>query len=515
MSPVATTCPSFLRGTVMRVTRLDACGRPIYGDGNQVVSDGFVTITLSAEVQEGESITVTKANGKVCINEASDDQLNWYTSEIEFCSVDPDLIQIMNPGWDKVLDADGNVIGYNANGTLSAETGFALEVWMDTYGASDACTGETAQGAWGYILLPNMRGGAPGDIEIGNDAISFSFTGRTRVGSRWGRGPYAVQLQSNGAPGPLLQPIGEDTHYRLFTTVIRPPEPECGAQPVDRPTPEPADLIISGVPGEDPRRTVRLRADNHGFGPVVINWGDSTPETTANDGSYVTHTYAADGDYTVTVRDQQTPAVVSQRDITIPLPADEPTVTLAANDPANRYLVTATVTLPKQSNGKATIDWGDGTDQQDLTVGEDGTVTVTHNYAAPGVYSVTVRRGDITSYRGRAAIAVPVSADPTASVAADPADATGKTAALTWDNGTNGPVSIDWGDGTDPQDGDATGTASHPYATDGEHTATVTSKANPAAKATVTFTTPFAPPAADPTASVAADPADTTGKTAA
>lgn len=488
---MATRTPSFLRGAVMRVTRVDSCGRPIYGDGNQVVSDGFVTVSLSAEVSEGEAITVTKANGKTCVNAASDDSLNWYNSEIEFCAVDPDLIQMMNPGWDKVLDAQGNVIGYNANGSLSGDTGFALEVWMDVYSDSDTCSGESAQGAWGYLLLPWMRGGAPGDIEIGNDAITFTFTGRTRIGSGWRRGPYPVQIQANGAPGPLLQPIGPDTHYRLFETTIRPPEPEDGAQPVERPTPEASDLVVSGLPNEDPRRTVRLRADNHGFGPVVIDWGDSTDDTVATDGSYVQHTYAADGEYTITVRDQQTPAVMSEREVTVPLPADEPTVSLAATNLANRFVVTATVGMPSQSSGQGTIDWGDGSEPQDVTVGEDGTATVSHTYAAAGVYSVLVRRSDITTYRARAAVAVPVQADPTASVAEDNTDATGKTVALTWNNGTNGPVVIDWGDGSALEDGTATGTVSHAYAANGPKTIVVMSKANTAARKSNTITIPF------------------------
>lgn len=487
---MTTSCPSFLRGTAMRVTRLDACGRPVYGDGNMVVSDGFVTATLSAEVQEGDAITVTKANGQTCINEPGEDQLQWYTTEIEFCQVDPDLITIMNPSWDKVLDAAGNVIGYNANGSLSGD-GFALEIWMDVYGTGDACSGDTAQGEWGYILLPWVKGGAPGDIEIGNDAISFTFNGKTKVGSGWRRGPYAVQQQANGAPGPLLQPIGSNTHYRLFTTTLRPPEPECGAQPVDRPTPEPAELIITGVPGESPRRTVRLRADNHGFGPVVINWGDNTTETVASDGSYVTHTYAADGEYTIQVRDQQTPAVSVSKNITVPLPADEPTLTLSADDTADRFEITATIGLPPQSSGTATVDWGDGTDPEIVTVGGDGTVAATHTYKAAGVYTVTVRRSDVETYRVRMAVAVPVQADPTASVAEDGTDATGMTAQLTWSNGTNGPVSINWGDGSAPVDQTQSGTASHAYTTNGSKTITVTSKANPAASTQVTFTIPF------------------------
>jgi len=487
---VATSCPSFLRGTAMRVTRLDACGRPVYGDGNMVVSDGFVTATLSAEVQEGDAITVTKANGQTCINEPGEDQLQWYTTEIEFCQVDPDLIQIMNQSWDKVLDAQGNVIGYNANGTLSGD-GFALEIWMDTYGTGDACSGDTAQGSWGYILLPWVKGGAPGDIEIGNDAISFTFNGKTKVGSAWRRGPYAVQLQANGAPGPLLQPIGDNTHYRLFETTLRPPEPECGAQPVDRPTPEVAELTITGVAGESPRRTVRLRADNHGFGPVTIDWGDASTDTIASDGAWVTHTYAADGEYTITVRDQQTPAVTVTKDITVPLPADDPILTLTADDPEDRYTVTATVTLPEQSSGVANIDWGDGTDPEEVTVGVDGTVDVTHTYTAAGVYTVTVRRADVETYRAREAVAVPVQDDPTVTFAEDTADATAHTVELTWDNAPNGPVSINWGDGTVVDQTEDGTDVTHLYATNGSKTVTVTSKANAAASTSVTFTIPF------------------------
>lgn len=488
---MATVCPSFLRGNVMRVTRLDGCGRPIYGDCNQVVSDGFVTVTLSAEVEEGEEVTVTKANGQTCISDKACDQLRWYTTEMEFCQVDPDLIQMMNPTWEKILDWQGDTIGYDAKGNLSCDTGFGLEIWMDTYGSTDACSGEGAQGAYGYLLLPWVVGGAPGDLEIGNDAISFTFNGRTKLGSRWGRGPYPVMLGENGTPGPLLTPITNNTQYRLFVTTIRPPEPECGCQPVDRPTPEPATLIITGIAGESPRNTVRLRADNHGFGPVMIDWGDGSPEQQAADGQYVTHTYEDPGEYTITVSDQQTPAIQVTRDVTIPLPADEPTLVLTADDPLNRMTVTASVTLPPQSTGEGTIDWGDGTAVQEFTVDAEGESTLTHTYTANGVYTVTVRRADVDTFRAREAVSVPVATDPTTSVFALNSDTTGQTATLTYSNGVNGPVSINWGDGT-VEDGPATGSAvPHDYAAPGEYTITVTSKANPASSTSTVVTAPL------------------------
>lgn len=490
---MATTCPSFLRGNALRVTRLNACGQPVYGDCNMVVSDGFVTANLSAEIQEGEEVNVTKANGQTCISDRACDQLRWYTTEIEFCQVDPDLIQIMNPTWENILDYQGDTVGYNANGTLNCDTGFALEIWMDTYGATDVCSGEGAQGAYGYILLPWVVGGAPGDLEIGNDAISFTFSGRTKIGSRWGRGPYPVTLGEGGVPSRLLTEIGPDTHYRLFVTTITPPEPECGCQPVDRPTPDPADLFITGLTGEDPRDTVRLRADNHGFGPVTIDWGDGSPTTVAQDNVYVQHDYSDAGDdtYTITVCDQQTPAVCVTKDVTIPLESDDPTLVLTAEDENDRFEATASITLPLHSTLDGTIDWGDGTEIQDFTANPDGTASLVHTYTTAGVYTVTVRRADIPTYRAREAISVPVPDAPTVTVTADNTDATGQTASLTYDNSPNGPVNIDWGDDSGTEPGTESDTVTHEYASSGEYTVTVTSVGNPASSNTATFTTPL------------------------
>ncbi|MGH8965313.1 MAG: hypothetical protein ACRDXB_08290, partial [Actinomycetes bacterium] len=225
------TCPSLLRGTVLRATRLDACGRPVYGDCNAVVSDGFITVSMSAETEEGEAINVTKANGQTCISEPGCEQLSHYTTEIEFCEVDPDLVNIMNPSFEVYRDFEGNPIGWDDSVELRCDLGYALEVWTGVYAAEDACSGAGAQGQWGYLLLPWVVGGAPGDLEITNDAVSFTFNGRTKVGSGWRRGPYNVQAGEGGVPVPMLKPIGPQVPRRFFVTTIRPPEAECGCQP--------------------------------------------------------------------------------------------------------------------------------------------------------------------------------------------------------------------------------------------------------------------------------------------
>lgn len=452
---MATECPSLVRGNVLRVTRLNGCGQPVYGEGNQVVSDGFVTISMSPEVEEGEEVNVVKANGKTCVSDKPCDQLKWYTVEYEFCEVDPDLLQIMNPTWEKILDNQGDTCGIDAVGELDCSTGYALELWMDVYGETDACVGQEAQGVWGYMLLPYNVGGAPGDFEVGNEGISFNLTGRTKAGSNWRRGPYNVTLGENNVPSPLLKPVTKKTHFQLFTTAVRPPEPECGAQPVDRPTPEKADLKVTGVPNEEPRRTVRLFVDNHGFGPVLIDWGDGTSDEESIEGRWVNHVYGKDGEYTITVRDKQTPAVKTSVDVTVPLPADEPKLKLeCSGDESTPLKIRATVTMPPHSDGKGRIDWGDGKDPEefDTSGASGGVANLTHTYAAPSIYTVSVRRQEQNRFRARDAIQVPCdgdgdgggSGDLKVSADADKADKSGRTVVLTinrdsGDGGGEGP----------------------------------------------------------------------------
>jgi hypothetical protein len=471
---MATVCPSFLRGTVMRVTRLNSCGQPVYGPCSQVVSDGFITATLSAEIEDGEEITVTKANGKLCVSERACDQLRWYTTEIEFCQVDPDLIQIMNPTWDPVKDANDDTIGYDAMGSLSCDTGFALELWMDTYQATDACSGEGAEGAWGYLLLPWVVGGSPGDLEIGNDAISFTFSGRSKLGSRWRRGPYPVQRDANGAPSPLLRPIKPDTHYRLFVSTVRPPEPECGCQPVDRPIPDPADLIMTRVTSDPTGRTIRLRVDNHGFGPATVKWCDGSTQE-VQDGATITKTFAQDyNPCEVEVCDKQTPTVCRTQEIIIPLPSDNPIVALECdtNDTSGQT-VKATVTLPPQAGGSFIIDWGDGTKSEEHTVTTGASMTLTHIFRSQGMFRVGVRRSEATNFRGRAEITVPCQKTPTVDVTAGTNPATDVQAQVTVESGKTYTYKYD-----NDTVADVPGTGAIPNKTlsTGQHTLTVCEK---------------------------------------
>lgn len=291
-------CFAPVRGRAMRATRLDGCGRPVYGDSNVAVSDGIVTISYSGNTTETDAIQVPNFTGRNCINVPSETNFSNYGIEIEFCGVDPALFSMLT-GQEVIIDAStGVAIGFAVNSEVeAANSGFALEAWTGVYDAEGGCGEEGAEGQFGYFLNPYVQGGAFGDFTIENGAISFTLSGaQTRVGSPWGRGPYDVQMIA-GVPAPLEVPVKSSDHLRVIVTTVAPPMDYCGTRPLL--DPEDADLtgISATVDGADPY-TYDISPQPAGTDPMWYDFGDGTWDYT-QDGS-ISHTYDQDGQYTIT-----------------------------------------------------------------------------------------------------------------------------------------------------------------------------------------------------------------------
>ena len=182
---------SLAKGHRMRLTKLDACGRVVYGEQSQAVSDGFVSTAMTATTVETEEISVTKASGDLCILQPSETNLTGYAAEIVFCDVDPELFALATNQL-PYEDADGNIIGFSIN-TKRAKANWALELWAGVAGG-DGCE-DDADVELGYQLIPFLRGGIIGDWTLENGAMNFTITGaQSRDGNRWGVGPYNVMI---------------------------------------------------------------------------------------------------------------------------------------------------------------------------------------------------------------------------------------------------------------------------------------------------------------------------------
>src|SRR5205085_2449421 len=135
---------------------------------------------------------------------------------IAFTRVDPDLVSLIT-GNQTVVDHAAAAVGFRLSGGIPILGGWALEVWTDL--AGQVCEGAKA---YGYTLLPFLRGGKVGDFSIEDGAASFSITSTTREASAWGVGPYDVVHTAAGAtvPGPLLAEIGSKDHFHLQLTTV-------------------------------------------------------------------------------------------------------------------------------------------------------------------------------------------------------------------------------------------------------------------------------------------------------
>jgi hypothetical protein len=221
-------CFKPLQGETLRVTRLDECGNPEFGDCAFAVSDGFVQITMTPNTEEGERFLQRGANGRAMVNQRGRTILNWYDVSIQFQEVDPELFTIIT-GLQPYYNDQSEVIGFPVTEADFASANFALEAWMGN--AEEACLPGAPLPYYGYNLLPWVTEGAlMEDIVIANDLITFTVSGRTRKGTPWGTGPYDVVLDQADAPSPLFTAIPDDTHHLPIWTQLAPPAPECGCQ---------------------------------------------------------------------------------------------------------------------------------------------------------------------------------------------------------------------------------------------------------------------------------------------
>lgn len=224
---MSTECFAQVRGSVIRVTRLDACGNPDPGTAAVVVSKRISTVTIDEVTDEGTSIRERNFGDEMCIVDEAQTSTLGYTADITLCGVDPDLIALMT-GQPVVKNAAGDVVGWDATTTVDLDSfGFALEVWSRLAGSACDPSGNRK---WGYTPFPYLKGGRIGGFSFENGAVQFTISGaQTRDGNGWGVGPYDVDRDEMGLPSPLHTPLGPNTHYRNIVVTLDPPAATCGA----------------------------------------------------------------------------------------------------------------------------------------------------------------------------------------------------------------------------------------------------------------------------------------------
>lgn len=236
-------------GRRMRLTRLDACGVPAWGNATMAVSKGFVSVAVTANYDDGTEVVVRNASDERCVQRDAEAELINLGLAVTFCAVDPALYSAFT-GFPEVLDpATGDVIGFITDRAIKPSmVKNALEVWSDAMGNAGCEEGEEVP--YGYLLWPFLQGARVGDYTIENGAVTFSVTGiLTKDGTQWGVGPYDVILDENGDPGPLTDPLTSTQHQYTVRTLVAPPDVTDGLVPLDDPDEAAATTATAGTPG--------------------------------------------------------------------------------------------------------------------------------------------------------------------------------------------------------------------------------------------------------------------------
>jgi hypothetical protein len=292
-------CHSVVRAPAIRVTRLDECGEPIESACSSATSEGFVDITLTKILQERQDALQITANGDICVDKPKAPKLRWYEVNLQFCLVDPELLNIVTAD-PLVLDDSETpeAVGWDTEEDSIEASFFAFEFWVGT--EDEAC--DDGSVVYGYGLLPFLRQGYITDLTFGNQVTNFTVNAISKGNSQWGTGPYNVLINQTGAnaglPGPMLTAIGPKVHKRFFWTTLAPPEGVCGctdATPVFNVAPLTGAAAVV--------RTATFPLDDNGdpILPGVIDWGDLTANDVVTSGTTMNHTYVA-GTYVATYR---------------------------------------------------------------------------------------------------------------------------------------------------------------------------------------------------------------------
>lgn len=208
-----------IKGRVARITRLDSCGAPVFGECSTIVTKGFITVTIAEEKEAGDEYKQKNAWGELWINDKDPDLTKWANTTIQFCEVDPDVLDIIG-GATPVVDGSGDTIG--ATFGPNAPTGaFAIEVWTKKAG-SDNCTDGVTE--WGYFVVPFVKNGKlEGDVKIENAPLNVTFKGQGfGAPADWGVGPYGDYPMKTVAGFP------SGDFWGMVITDVAPPDPTDG-----------------------------------------------------------------------------------------------------------------------------------------------------------------------------------------------------------------------------------------------------------------------------------------------
>ena len=179
---------------VIRVARLNSDCSLTIGVNNAAVSTGIVTMTRSAEIEEGQEFNFKNGCGTLIAYAADQDNIKRFNLSGELLTMDHELLEIMFGGSVLVGAAAtsfaGQNMGYARPIGFNASNGVSLEVWTQAvFGVGGGCSSDATAPAYVRHVFPRVTF-VEGDRVFENDIAKISFNGKAFANPAWGNGPF-------------------------------------------------------------------------------------------------------------------------------------------------------------------------------------------------------------------------------------------------------------------------------------------------------------------------------------
>lgn len=181
---MANDCLPQIHACRMRVARLGSDGVPLPGANNLYVSSALSVLTFTPNITAGDEFEVKNGCGETCLAYKDCDRIKWLDVELQLCTPDPELHEILVGGV-VLQNGAGRGYGYPRLNEASCPDGVSIEAWgrrVDAAGASDP----TFPYAWWVLPRVYLQLGAR---TMENGPLSNPFTGHAIENPNWYDGP--------------------------------------------------------------------------------------------------------------------------------------------------------------------------------------------------------------------------------------------------------------------------------------------------------------------------------------
>jgi len=455
----------------VRLTVTDDDGSADYVEHDVKIADvpPTVTMTGAAAVNEGADYSL----GLSAVDQGDDTVAGW---SIDWGDGIEQTI-IGNP--DTVLHTYADDGNYTITASATNED--------DTYDAGSAVLVQVAD------VLPQITlttTPAPSDegssVELSSVIVEPGQDGHTLIQVNWGDGTVddgpvsGLHTYIDNGAFDIIATFEEDDTARTLRTV--------SIQHLVLDVPPTVTITGAAAVNEGADYSLELSAVDQGDDTVTgwsIDWGDGIEQTIIGNPDTVLHTYADDGNYTITAsatNEDDTYDAVSE--VTVSVLDVAPKVTIAGdanvNEGADYSLGLSAVDPGDDTVGSWSINWGDGTEQK-IT---GNPATVAHTYADNDDYTISASAtNEDGTYDAVAAVTVTVNnVAPAVDAGVDQTVAEGAlvdfAGTLTDPGADSWTLKVDYGDGTAVEELDLNDAkifaTSHTYSDGGSYTVIVT-----------------------------------------